>query len=384
MSLTLGKVIGIEIKLHYTWFVIFLLVTWSLATLSLPVQYPGLSVIIYWALGALSAIILFASVLLHELAHSYIALRNGIQVPSITLFVFGGVSQIAEEPQSPSVEFKLSLVGPLSSFVLAVVFGVAWFFAITFRLGALVAAPLFYGSFVNLILGVFNLIPAFPLDGGRILRAFLWGRKNDLVEATKISTHVGVGFAYALIFAGFFLIFIGAWMGGLWLMFIGLFLKSGAEASLRQTVVSQALADVNVKDIMSSQVITIDPDMTVAEAVSEYFSKHKHQGFPTVKDGKIKGIVTLHDLQKLPREKWNVTPVNAIMTPAERLVYVKPGEPAIEAMIKMSRAMVGRLPVLEEEKVVGIVTRSDLMQAVKFRTAVAEKPMPNFISKPLT
>jgi Zn-dependent protease/predicted transcriptional regulator len=371
LSLTLGKIFGIEIRLHYTWFIVFIFITWSLATGSLPQQYPGLTVIVYWIIGAISAIILFVSVLFHELCHSYVAIRNGLPVPNITLFIFGGVSQIAEEPKTPSLEFRMAFVGPLSSFALAAVLGAGWLVAMVLNLGAVIIAPLNYGFLINLLLGGFNLLPAFPLDGGRVLRAKLWSWKNDLIVATKISTKVGDAFAYGLVFIGFFIVIQGEWISGLWLVFIGWFLKNGADASLRETIVSQALSEVSVRDIMNTQVITLDPDITIAGAVDNYFYKYKHQGYPVVQGDKISGIITIHDLQRLPKEVWSTSLVKNVMTPAERLVYVKPEEPALEAMIKLSRMMVGRLPVLEGEKVVGIVTRSDLMGAIRTRTELA-------------
>ncbi len=371
LSLTLGRIFGVEIKLHYTWFIMFILITWSLASGFMPQQYPGLPISIYWIIGALSALMLFASVLFHELCHSYVALRNGIPVPNITLFIFGGVSHIAEEPKTPQLEFRMALVGPLSSFALAAVLGVTWFTAMALDVGTAVLAPLNYAFFINLLLGAFNLLPAFPLDGGRLLRARLWGWKNDLIAATKISTKVGDGFAYAMILIGFIIILSGSVISGLWLIFIGWFLKNSADASLRQTIVSRALAEVSVRDIMNTQVIAIDPNITVGDAVNNYFYKYKHQGYPVVQGDKISGMVTVHDLRRLPKEAWSATFVKTVMTPAEKLVYVKPEEPALEAMIKLSRVMVGRLPVLEGEKVVGIVTRSDLMGVIRTRTELA-------------
>jgi CBS domain-containing protein len=265
----------------------------------------------------------------------------------------------------------MAFVGPLSSFALAAVLGAGWLVAMVLNLGAVIIAPLNYGFLINLLLGGFNLLPAFPLDGGRVLRAKLWSWKNDLIVATKISTKVGDAFAYGLVFIGFFIVIQGEWISGLWLVFIGWFLKNGADASLRETIVSQALSEVSVRDIMNTQVITLDPDITIAGAVDNYFYKYKHQGYPVVQGDKISGIITIHDLQRLPKEVWSTSLVKNVMTPAERLVYVKPEEPALEAMIKLSRMMVGRLPVLEGEKVVGIVTRSDLMGAIRTRTELA-------------
>jgi len=370
MSLRVGKIIGVEIKLHYTWFVIFTLVTWTLAQGYMPRQYPGLSPALYWVIGATAAVILFASVLFHELCHSYVAKRQGLSVPAITLFLFGGVSQIAEEPPNPDFEFKMALVGPLSSFGLAALLGVAWYGALGLNLKPELVAPLQYGALINVLLGVFNLIPAFPLDGGRLLRAKVWKWKDDLVAATRLSVKVSEGFAYALMFTGFLVILFGAWIGGLWLIFIGWFLRNGAEASLRQTIIGQALSDVVVGNVMTPQVVAVEPHLTVEKVVEEYFYRYKHGGFPVVQGGRFEGMVTVHDVRKFPKESWRGLSVRDIMTPAERIISVKPDEPAVEAMIKLSRHDVGRLPVLKEGRIVGIITRSDLMKVIKTRTAL--------------
>lgn len=368
MSLRVGKIIGVEIKLHYTWFVIFTLVTWTLAQGYMPQQYPGLPSALYWVIGAVAALLLFASVLFHELCHSYVAKRQGLPVPAITLFLFGGVSQIAEEPQNPNLEFRIALVGPLSSFALAALLGAAWYWAVALNLSSVIAAPLQYGALINILLGAFNLIPAFPLDGGRLFRAKVWKWKNDLVAATRLSTKVAEGFAYALMFTGFLVILFGVWIGGLWLIFIGWFLRNGAEASLKQTIVSQALADVAVGNVMTQQVVAVKPHLPVAEVVDGYFYRYKHGGFPVVQDGRFGGVITVHDVQKIPREKWRSTLVRDAMTPAEKIISARPEEPAVEAMIKLSRHDVGRLPVLKEGRIVGIITRSDLMRVIKTRT----------------
>lgn len=368
LSISIGKIIGVEIKLHYTWFIVFMLIMWTLATGYMPHQFPGLSSVLYWLVGAISAFILFASVLFHELAHSYIAKKQRLPVPSITLFLFGGVSQIAEEPEDPGLEFKMAIVGPLSSFALSALFAVAWFMATQLRLGAVIVAPLSYASMINLFLGGFNLLPAFPLDGGRMLRAGIWRQKKDLLVATKLSTRVSTAIAYGMMGIGFIGILLDVWIGGLWLIFIAWFLKSGSEASLKQTIVSQAMSDVNVEHVMNPQVVTIPPESPLAEIVEEYFYRYKHGGFPVVQDDRLVGIITIHDVRKIPKEKQAEVKTEDVMTPVDRLVFVKPDEPAVEALIKLSKHNVGRLPVLKGEKLVGIVTRSDVLKAIRART----------------
>ncbi len=367
MSLKIGKIIGVEIRLHYTWLIIFMLVTFSLAEGFMPQQYPDQSPATYWIAGATASVLLFASVLVHELFHSYVAVKRGIPVPRITLFLFGGVSQIEEEPRDPNAEFKISIVGPLSSFALGGLFGLLWFTLDLLRFPVLIIAPLNYGFIINILLGLFNLLPAFPLDGGRVLRSQLWSRKKDIIAATRLATKISSFFAYGLMLLGFVYIMSGSIFNGLWLIFVGWFLKNGAESTLQQTTVNQTLTDLKVSNIMTPEVVTIDPDISVIDAIRDYFYRYKHGGYPVVSDGKLKGVITSHDIQNLPKERWGSTYVWDIMTPTERLITVSPNEPATEALSKMSKHEVGRILVVENGKLIGIITRSDIMRAIRRR-----------------
>jgi len=368
MSFKIGKIIGVEIHLHYTWLIIFLLVTSTLSQGFMPLQYPGETSLTYWITGGAAALLLFGSVLFHELFHSYMAIRKGIPVPRITLFLFGGVSQIAEEPTEPSTEFRISVVGPLSSFLLSGIFGIIFTIFQIIEAPIIIIAPLNYGFIINILLGFFNLLPAFPLDGGRILRARIWARKKDMVAATAISTRISSIFAYSFILLGFLLTLSGEFIGGLWIIFIGWFLKNGAEATLQQTTLTQTLNNVKVSDIMSSDVNIIDSNVSVLVAIREYFYKYKHGGYPIVSEGKVKGIVTTHDIQKLPQEKWGSTYIWDIMTQKDDLVVVEPDDSAIDAFTKLTKNNLGRLPVMKDDNIFGIVTRSDIMRAMKRRT----------------
>jgi Zn-dependent protease/CBS domain-containing protein len=363
-----GKIFGVKIKVHFSWFLIFALITWTLATFYLPSQFPGLTVITYWILGIISAFLLFVSVLAHELAHSYVAIKQGLPVNSITLYLFGGVSQIESEPASPKIEASISVVGPLTSFAIAGISAAAWFTAVNLNLGSIAEAPLFYIAVINLLLGGFNLLPAFPLDGGRLLRAGIWYWKKDFIPATKSATTISKIFAYGIMGAGFFLILFVNFISGLWFVFIGWFIKNGANQSLKQTIIMQALSNVDVKDVMTKEVVVIPPEKTLRDTENEYFSVYKHGGFPVVKDGDVVGIITISDVKKVTEQDRSVKMVEEVMTPREKLVFVKPHETAVDAFYKFSRSDVGRLPVLEDDKVVGIVTRSDIFRIIKIRT----------------
>lgn len=368
MSLRIGKLLGVPIKLHYTLILGVLLIAWTLAVGYLPSEYLGLSSATYWLIGAIGAIVLFASVLVHELAHSYVAKKSGLPVRRIVLFIFGGVSEIEEEPKEAPLEFKMALAGPLTSFVIASALWLLQYMARAFGVGVIIVASLEYGAYINVLLGGFNLIPAFPLDGGRILRAGIWRWKKDRVRATRIATNVGVFFAYLMIFGGFMFVIGGVFIGGLWFILIGWFLKSGAESSYRQTIINETLAGVSIRDIMTRNVHTVDANASAKDVVETHFLQYKHGGFPVEKDSRLLGLITLQDIRKIPREKWQETKVGEIMTPCEKLKCASPDELAVDALMKMSKQDVGRLPVQENGKLVGIVTRSDILHAIRIKT----------------
>jgi CBS domain-containing protein len=246
-----------------------------------------------------------------------------------------------------------------------------WYVSSGFDVSPLIAAPLQYAGYINILLGGFNLLPAFPLDGGRVLRAALWKWKKDLIGATRTATNVGVAFSYLFMLGGLAVIFLGSLVSGLWLIFIGWFLKNGAESSLKQTMVSEALSDVSVRDVMTQEVRAVSPEASVSELVDDYFSKYKHGGFPVTKDSTLLGLVTIEDVRKVSKDKWKDTKTADVMTSCEKLTCVTPNERAIDAFVKLSKQAVGRLPVRENGRLVGIVTRSDILHAIKVRTELA-------------
>lgn len=372
MSMKIGSLIGIPIILHYTWFIAFILISWTLATWYMPNQYPGLSELTYWAIGTVSSFLLLASVLIHEISHSYVAKKNNLPTSRIVLFIFGGVSQITEEPPDPAIEFKVSVVGPLTSFLLAAVFGIIWYPLNQMGINQVILAPFKYGAFINLLLGAFNLLPAFPLDGGRLLRAGIWRRTKNLVKATNIATKIGVFFSYLFMFAGFIFMVLGALINGIWFILIGWFLKNGSESSMRQTVIGDALAGFTVGDVMTKDVHSISVDATVNEIVETFF-KYKHGGFPVVENGELVGCVTIEDVKKVAKGKWKNTKAEKIMTVREKLILSSPEETVLDAMTKMSNHDIGRLPVIDEGELVGIVSRSDVMHIVKTKTELELK-----------
>ncbi|MGP8068638.1 MAG: site-2 protease family protein [Candidatus Bathyarchaeia archaeon] len=276
MSIRLGKIMGIPIRIHYSLWFVFILIAWSLAVGYMPHEYPGLGSVTYWAIGIASAIILFASILIHELSHSYVAKKNGLPIARITLFFFGGVSEITEEPQDPSLEVRMAAAGPLMSFLIAGVLGALWYLCESIRAPIPIVATLGYAALINALLGAFNLVPAFPMDGGRVFRGSIWKHSNNLVAATKTATRVSEGISLLMMFGGFAFIIFGDFIDGIWFIVLGWFIKSGAETSLRQTLVGESLAGVTVANIMTRDVLTVPPTITVQQLVSDYFLVHHH------------------------------------------------------------------------------------------------------------
>ena len=372
LSVKLGRIMGIPVRIHYTMWFVFILIAWSLASGYMPSQYPGLGVVTYWAIGIASAVILFVSVLIHELSHSYIAKKNGLPIGRITLFFFGGVSEMTEEPQDPGLEVRMAAAGPLMSFLIAGVLGGLWYLGGLAKAPVAVTATLGYGALINAVLGVFNLLPAFPLDGGRVFRGTIWKRSKSLIGATRTATRVSEGISLLMMVGGFVAIIFGDFVNGIWIIFLGWFIRSGAETSLRQTLVGEALAGVTVGDIMTRDVLTAPGNITVQQLVSEYFLAHPHGGYPVVEGKQVLGIVTMQCVRSVPKEKRETVTVKEAMIPCERVVTVKPSVSALDALNTMARQNVGRLLILDGTQLLGIVTRGDLMRAIRTRQELGE------------
>jgi len=367
LSVPVGKISGIEIRLHYSWFIILIILTWSLAVGYLPGQYPNQSQIFYWTVGAIAAMSLFLSVLIHEVAHSIIARKNSIAVRRITLHFFGGVSEIEEEAREPGVEMKMAAAGPLTSLVLGLIFLGFLRVATSYNLPLGLEAIFRYAAYINLILAVFNMTPAFPMDGGRILRAFLWRRSGNLLESTGKAVRVSVAFSYFFIFIGLLQMLLYSVFDGLWIFVIGLFIKNSADANMNEAMISEVLRGVKVGDIMTKEVHPVDPELSIQRLVDYHFKVYKHSGFPVVLEDRLVGIVTDEDVRRVLSESWDEVKVEDIMKPFEELVTVEPEDSVSDALIKMAKNDIGRLPVLEDNKIVGIVTRSDVTKTIKIR-----------------
>jgi Zn-dependent protease/CBS domain-containing protein len=370
-SIRLFRVAGIDVGVHISWFVIFALVTWSLAVGVFPV-FPGLSgrpEWVYWVLGAITALLLFASVIVHELAHSLVAKSRGLQVRSITLFIFGGVSNLAGEAKNPSTEFVIAIVGPLTSFVIA---------AVAFAIDAVVppSAPeldavLSYLVYINVALGLFNLIPGFPLDGGRVFRALAWSLTGSLRRGTEIAAFVGQLVAYGLLLIGFYLILVqGQLIQGIYFAAIGWFLQSAANSSLQQVLVEQRLRGARVADVVEPDTTGVAPEVPVATLIEDYFMRGNRRAVPVVSEGRVVGMVTVGDVKEVPRDRWPTITVGEVMGGRDRVVSVSSRDTLQRALEALAAGDFEQVPVVDDGKLVGVVTRADIVRQLQLREAL--------------
>lgn len=364
MSIRIGKVLGIPIKVDISWLVIFALIVYSLGAVYFPETYhhrftPAMN----WLAGVVAALLLFASVLLHELMHSIVAIRNGLPVGGITLFIFGGVSQLSEEPRTPAVEFKMAIAGPATSLILGVaLLSLSRLDGKTAT--SLTTAILSYLGLINISLGLFNLIPGFPLDGGRVLRAILWGSLKDLNRATRIAAGVGQGFGYLFIAAGFWIMLMNQFLSGLWMVFIGWFLNNAAMQSYQQVVLRKALSGVDVHRVMTTDFPHMNPAMCIDEFVHDYLLKYDYTAFPVSDGDNLLGIVTVNEVRNVPRADWHTTSVGQIATlPDERVI--DENDDAFDALLHMAQSNTPRLLVMHNGKLKGMVTQESIVNIVR-------------------
>ncbi len=365
----IGRIYGIPIRIHISWLLVFWFVTWGLATGYLPDALPGLSGPRYWAMGAVASLLLFGSVLLHELGHSYVALKYRIPIGQITLFIFGGVAQMRKEPPNPRAEFLIAIAGPIVSLVIAgiclglVALAEASSTGETFR--GLIALGAVLGV-VNTNLGLFNLLPGFPLDGGRVLRAGLWAWTKDFYRATGQAAMVGLlfGLAFGLIGA---LLVIGAVSGSLssqlassggWIILLGVFLFAAARGSRRQAAMRASLAAVPIRELMVRTVVSLAPELSLEEAVNRYFLPYGYSAFPVMQEERLLGLVSVADIQAVPVSRWASSRIHEVMRPADDQLIVGPDLSTMQAVDRMIQQEVERLIVVEQGLVVGMITRA--------------------------
>jgi Zn-dependent protease len=367
-GLFLGRLFGIKFYLDYSWFLIAAIVTYVLAADLFPTWLPGRSQTIYLAMGVIAALIYFLSILLHELGHSLVSQRCGIPVPRITLLFIGGIAEISREPDNARAELKIAIGGPATSIVLALLYagGAFGFRSLHWHAAAVVCVWL---TVVNLALVVFNAIPGYPLDGGRILRAIIWARTGNLRKATYVATRIGVGFSYVLLAMGVVFMFQGVWNAFVFFI-IGIFLKGAAETGYTNTVYHEVLGGVRVGDIMTRDPVCIAAHTPLNIAVDDFFLAKNHVAYPVTGDGgEFRGLLRLEHLKALPREKWPYTTAGEVAAAHDTgAAFIDAAQPAEQAMRRLLAADQGRLAVLEAGRVAGIVTRHDVLAFIQIHT----------------
>lgn len=364
-SLRIGKLFGIDIAVHVSWLIIAVLLSWSLETGWFAVRYPGWSTSTYWVISILATLFLFISVLLHELAHSLVARARGLHVKNITLFIFGGASNIEQEPSRPGVEFQMALVGPLTSIALSILFWLLWLVSRD-KISPL-AAILEYLVIANFFLGVFNLIPAYPLDGGRVLRAVIWKLSGSMRTATRVATQVGQFLAYFFIFMGIWLFFDGYRLNGLWIGFIGWFLLNGALSANAQGMLETLFKGTHVSEIMNCSPATVPANISLQKLVDDFLLPHGWRSAFVVQSDNLAGLITLRDIRHVPREQWGQTPIGFVMTPLERLHAVRQEQSLNEIVPMMVNRDINQLPVVQDNHLIGSVSREDILRFVEIR-----------------
>lgn len=367
-QITLFTLFGFKVRIDLSWLILAVFITWSLAQGVFPYYYEGLSTTVYWWMGIFGAIGLFASIIFHELWHSLVARKFGLPIKEITLFIFGGVANMEEEPPGPKAEFFMAIAGPLASFSLSGLFYGLNIAARAGNWGLLAVGVIGYLSWINLILAIFNLIPAFPLDGGRVLRSALWGWKNNLRWSTRIASRIGSGFGIFLIVMGVFAIISGGFIGGMWWVLIGMFVMSASKMSYHRLLMRQVLEGEPVQRFMRADPVTVSPSITIDQLVEEYIYKYHFKMFPVSENHKPVSCVTTRQVKEIPRAEWEQHTVGEIATPCSAENTVAEDTDAMKALSRINRTKNSRLMVVDKKnQLVGILALKDLLQFLSLK-----------------
>jgi len=372
-SYSLFRVLGFEVKANVSWLFLALLITWSLAEGFFPFAFPDLSAAIYWLMALVGMLGLFASLLVHELSHSVVARRHGLPVGGITLFLFGGVAEMLAEPKTPKAEFRIAIAGPIASVALGV-----FFYALSFMLQLLgvpahIAGVAGYLGFINFLLAVFNMVPGFPLDGGRVFRALLWHLRGDLRWATRWATRVGQGFGLLLVGLGLASLVLGNIIAGMWWFLIGLFVYAAASASYQQLLTTQALQGRRVRRFMTADPVTVPASASLRDFIEDYLYHHALDLFPVVEEGRLRGCISLRQAREVPRENWGRVRVGEVCGAFAASNTVDADADAAGALEQMQRHKTGRLMVLDGEELVGMLVLKDLLRFLQVRASLEDR-----------
>ncbi len=372
-GLKLFTLFGYEVRIDPSWLLLAVLVTWSLAHGLFPFYFEDFSTATYWWMGVAGAIGLFVSIVFHEFSHSLIARRHGIPVKGITLFIFGGIAQMDEEPQTAKGELLMAVAGPIASVVLGAAFFILHLFAAGIPWPKPVDGVLVYLASINVILALFNMIPAFPLDGGRVLRSILWKWKNDLRWATRISSRIGAGFGIVLIVLGAIDFIAGNFIGGVWLALIGFFLRGISQSSYQQVLVRNALKGEPVRRFMRENPVTLKPSTTVRDLVEEYFYKYHHKFYPVRDDSQELACISLDKIKAVPKENWNRQTVGDLAESCSDENMVRADTDAIDALKTMRKTGKSRLMVVDNGSLVGVIALKDMLEFLSLKAELEEE-----------
>ncbi len=373
-KIKLFRLFGFEVGIDWSWFLIALLITWSLAVGLFPSLYPDLAGGTYWWMGVVGALGLFLSVVIHELSHSLVARTQGMEMRGITLFIFGGVAEMSEEPTSPRGEFLMAVVGPFTSLALGGIFWGILQGARAADWSISVQGILSYLALINVVLAGFNILPAFPLDGGRVLRSAVWKATGSLRRATRITSWTGSGLAFLLIAVGLMSLFAGAWLAGIWWGLLGLFLHGAAQASYRQLLVRQVLEGEPVHRVMNDQPLTVPASASVDDVVENYVYRYHHKMFPVVENGgTLAGCVTTRHIRDLPREEWPQRKIGELADQCSEQNVIDANADAIRALTKMNRYGISRMMVVEDGQLRGVVSLKDLSRLIALKLDLQEE-----------
>ena len=367
-SIKLFKVFGIEIRLDYSWFIIFALFAYYFGFVYFPQVLPGLNKGLLALVTIITVILFFISLLIHEVSHSLVARSKGTRVERITLFLFGGMAQIEKEPDTPSSEFIMAIAGPAASFILALIFWTIWILTKNIKP---VGEPVKYLAIFNVALGAFNILPGYPLDGGRVLRSIIWKVTGNLMRATYIASTAGRVLGFIIIAVGIFFIFTGNFINGLWFAFIGWFLQSSAQMGYRQLIFETSIKGIKVRDVMNEDIVDVTENTTLQDLVDDYFMKYRFGRFPVIeneKDKKLVGIISLHDVKEVPKEEWPEVRVGDIVKVVSGNEKVDVSMEISDAIKKMGKNDLGHLVVMSGNKLRGIITKSDVMRFIRIRS----------------
>jgi Zn-dependent protease/CBS domain-containing protein len=356
----LGRVLGFEVRIDHSWFILFALILWSFSFMAFPAHVPGLAPAIYFAMGLAGTLLFFVSLLAHELSHSVVARMKGIPVEGITLFLFGGMAHTRMEAESPGDEFQIAAAGPIMSIAIAALLGAAWTLGARLGWPATVLAVLQYIALLNIILAVFNLLPGFPLDGGRLFRAIVWKVTGDMTRATRVASAGGRWLAYLLIGFGLLSAFAGNVLGGMWLVFIGWFLRNAAISTYQQHLLLDVLAGVRAGQAMTPDPESVPAHATVRELMEDYFMRRRYAAYPVTADDAPLGLVTLQRVRETPRDEWDTLTARDIMLAFDETLAVRTDEPMIAVLEKLKASPARRLLVLRNGALAGIITASDI------------------------